>query len=147
MNICGLILPLSLSCNDRSFGGPLENNVYGGPSNRQKEEYTDSSEDAGTKEWESQNCVGIFFDRQTSQKLDKFSFREDQIHPVINFSNILLAAIVVMLFCQKITKPNFKQGKALKTLLFQKAFCKMLVKLTSTPTINFSFYAHSSKKI
>ncbi len=50
--------------------------------------------------------------------------------PQVNFTNILQAAFALILFHQKITKPNCKWRKALQKTLYEKAARKMLVKLT-----------------
>jgi len=59
------------------------------------------------------------------------SLEEPSDPPEVNLTNILRAAFSLIIFCQKITKPNCNKRKAAKNTIIQKrAAYKMLVKLT-----------------
>jgi hypothetical protein len=51
-------------------------------------------------------------------------------YPCVNFTNILRAAFAPKPFRPKITNPNCKHIKGAQKRLYEKAACKMLVKLT-----------------
>jgi len=52
------------------------------------------------------------------------------IQPVANSTNILQAALAPIFFHQKLQIQTVRREKARKILLYKKAACKMLVKLT-----------------
>jgi hypothetical protein len=51
----------------------------------------------------------------------------------VNFTNILVVAFAANSFCQKFTDQNCKHIKGAKELCYEKAACKILVKLTVIP--------------
>jgi len=58
-----------------------------------------------------ERCFGSFFYvHETREKVPKQhsydTYNLDEIEPVVNFINILWAAVLLIFFCQKINKPN-----------------------------------------
>ncbi len=48
---------------------------------------------------------------------------------VVNLTNILRAAFMLIFFCQKLQSQTVIRGNVHKTLLYKKAACKMLMKV------------------
>ncbi len=70
------------------------------------------------------NLIALPFEQTSQDQCCSF----DPLLPFVNFSNILEAVFVLIFFYQKITNPNCRHIKDSKTLLYEKAAGKMLIK-------------------
>jgi hypothetical protein len=59
-----------------------------------------------------------------------YSFKLESISP----TDLLRAAFAMLFFCQKLQNQTVRREKLHKTLLFEKAACNMLMKLTPVRT-------------